>query len=806
LCAAVVAGAWLGAADSARALEGVGQGWLDLGLLDPDRMQAAVWRPLVLAALVVWLAALALDSKHARVFVLVLAFAIAGDRGSQSRARAEEVRAADVHRAWTGTWEEVGTSAEDVRGRLANGSPLFLVARGAIADGDVVAIRPTREVQRLPRGPELGPRAASGSEPLIDVQPDEVARLAGARGGPLALLQGGVRDLRARLLRRTQSIRDPLTRSLVAALVLGDTSGLPEEVPDLFIRTGTFHILAVSGMQVVLVLLFLILPLSRAIAALVAWLSRGRVRASAEWIAVPWIALFVPIAGSGAPVVRSAIGCALTALAPRLSASRAVHVVRAGKRVTVRLPTRADALSLWCLALILECVAHADAPTSLSVQLSYAATLGLVVGTQPILAWLRPRDRNTGWIAPVNRLGHARSPWWRIPCARGLDTFACAVAASIAAVLATLPFVWTRLGEWSPFGILATPALATSMTALLVFGWLRVLCPPLAPDLLLDPCAHAMKTSMQLFDLLPGTPAPLAPRPLFALALAVALTFVALRGFRRSRWVGRCAALVWAALLVPWAAAPAKLELWMLDVGAGTATVMRAPGLGTWIFDAGSRDRPDVAREAVGPLLRRLDVAHVGIALSHLDRDHDSGLAWVVERFPPRVWAGALPLEQGARLPHETLRLDLGAGRIDLPPLAGAIPGVRLCLERGLDVPGNEGSRSLRIAFGADELVLCGDAETEGLSAWLRTIGPSAPLRLVSWPHHGSECDRIEPFLSATKPREVWISAGAEPPIAPELDRRGQRWRWTTRDGPLSIELDGGFRADRDRSLAVSPP
>src|SRR5262249_50948975 len=163
-------------------------------------------------------------------------------------------------------------------------------------------------------------------------------------------------------------------------------------------------------------------------------------------------------------------------------------------------------------ALVLECVLHPDAPASLSVQLSYAATLGLLVGTGPLLAWLRgARGGDEGWIARVDRLGRERSPRWRIPLERAVDLGACALADSIAAVLATLPFVWTRLCEWSPAGILATPALVPSMTALLVLGWLRVLVPPLAPDALLDPCARAMTASMRFFDTWSGTPTPLPP-------------------------------------------------------------------------------------------------------------------------------------------------------------------------------------------------------------------------------------------------------------------------------------------------------
>jgi beta-lactamase superfamily II metal-dependent hydrolase len=495
------------------------------------------------------------------------------------------------------------------------------------------------------------------------------------------------------------------------------------------------------------------------------------------------LALFVPIAGSGPPVVRSAIGCALASVAPCLRAARAAIVTHGARSRALRLPMRADPLSLWSLALVIECVLHPHAVASLSVQLSYAATLGLLAGTGPLIALLRgARSGSDGWVARVGRTGRERSPAWRIPLERAIDLGACALAASIAAVLATLPFAWTRLCEWSPAGIVATPALVPSMTALLVLGWVRVLVPALAPDALLDPCAQAMTASMRFFDTWAGTPTPLPPRPFVLVAIATVLAFVVIARPAR-KLVARAAACAWAAILLPWSLSPDRLEVVALDVGAGTAVVLRSGALGTWIFDAGSRDRPDVAREALGPYLRRLDVGRIGVVLSHADRDHDSALYWMIERFPPDVWAGALPAHSSERLPHATRIVDVAQGRMRLR----SSPSEELWLERGLDQPGNEGSRCLRVRRAAGDVVLTGDAEAEGLAAWLRIARDDAPVRLLLWPHHGSDSDRIGALLDATKPAEVWISSTAEPAVAAELDRRNVRWSWTARDGPLML-------------------
>ncbi len=76
---------------------------------------------------------------------------------------------------------------------------------------------------------------------------------------------------------------------------------------------------------------------------------------------------------------------------------------------------------------------------------------------------------------------------------------------------------------------------------------------------------------------------------------------------------------------------PEPLALIMRELGHGTAAIVRTPDRGTWLFDAGSRDRPDVARQALGPALAGWECGPVSVVLSHQDRDHDAALAWLCQ-------------------------------------------------------------------------------------------------------------------------------------------------------------------------------
>jgi competence protein ComEC len=259
---------------------------------------------------------------------------------------------------------------------------------------------------------------------------------------------------------------------------------------------------------------------------------------------------------------------------------------------------------------------------------------------------------------------------------------------------------------------------------------------------------------------------------------------------RRARQrVARLSALLWVSVLVPWTAAPASLEVHALDVGHGTAVLLRSPGGAVWVFDAGSRDRQEVDREALAPVLRTWDAARVGVVLSHPDRDHDGALGWLADRYPPALWAGALPAQVGARLPHTTPRVDVVSGRMALPEIDPGGGGPSLELSRGLDVEGNEGSRTLEVAWGGRRIVLCGDAESEGLAAWLSARPRRSSVRMLLFPHHGSDTDRIAALLAALQPEEVWISASGTPAVSSELRRRRIRCRITSEEGPLRLEL-----------------
>jgi competence protein ComEC len=669
-----------------------------------------------------------------------------------------------------GRWEPRSSGSGGTLGRIRGGAHTLELPAGSVAAGERVRLLPASDPVAAARGP-VARGGWGGTGAVLALRHDEIVRLAPPGAAARALQRA-----REALSERTWHLEPP-AEALAQALLFGDNATLDPELADLFTRTGLRHVLAVSGLHTGLVAFACLAPLAalgaRAFAA--TRRLRARRRVLSRLLRALLVLAYVPLAGGAAPVRRAALALVLFDLAPALPG--------AGGSRAGRSP---DALSLWSTALLVECLADSRAPQALSLQLSYLATLGLILGTRPLSQRLRALAQLL--VARPALAGQPAGP--SVLLRRLARASATAIAASVAAVLATMPISWAVFGETCPWGIVATPLCVPLIAWLLATGWLLVLAPGLVPVEVFAAPARALVQFLEAFDVLPWTPAPLPERPGWLVGAATLLVFARLapRLAVHARPLARAALLAWAALLVPWNAAPAGLELWAMDVGHGTAVVLRGPGVPCAVFDAGSRDRPRVAQEALQPLLARWEVARPWVVLSHPDRDHAAALGWLVERHPPELWAGALPAPLDERLPHTCTRLDLDRGRVLLTGPAPA--GLRLELWRGLpEGLGNEGSRTLVASLGSEKVLLCGDAELGGLEAQLGPDGLRGPFRLVLLPHHGSQTPLLGRFLGAVRTVEAWVSSAAEPPVAREIARRGLTLRCTALEGPLGLSI-----------------
>lgn len=244
--------------------------------------------------------------------------------------------------------------------------------------------------------------------------------------------------LRHQLLTRYEGM-EPATYGVLAAMTLGDRSALDKGMREVYARTGASHVLALSGLH--LMIIYAIVSL------LVTW-RRYRLFAQAILVVAIWMYAF--LVGLPSSVIRSATMITVYTV---LSSAHRTHK-------PLRVLTFTAVVMLWV---------HPAALFDLGFQLSFAA-VGSILLFSPVLQQLIP--------SPVLRRYRLIRYLW------GLTTV------SVSAQLGTAPLVAYYFGRL-PVYFLLTNFVAIPLVTLILYeamllfalGWIGVLSPLLTSSL-----------------------------------------------------------------------------------------------------------------------------------------------------------------------------------------------------------------------------------------------------------------------------------------------------------------------------------
>ena len=405
-------------------------------------------------------------------------------------------------------------------------------------------------------------------------------------------------------------------RSLVIGVVLGADQGIDPDLRAAFKASGLYHLLAVSGQNIVLIG-FGVLGLTYVV---------GLGRAVGHTLAIVAILAYALAVGWQPSVVRAAVAGSLASLAWLLSRpSDRWHTMAMGAVV----------LLAWTPRSLLE-------P---GFQLSFAA-VGAI-----FLALPRLRRLHEGYPVPA--------PLVEV------------VGISAACGIVTAPILWLQFGTtplWTvPANALAEPAMPILLGCGLGAAVLAPVVPPAAVALswIAGAAAAWIAFSARLVASLPY--AQTSSRTVVLVGAGLAAAVLALRlvpPYRRRGTVVIAVALVpltwlgwWALHPPPTWAPPTGLRVSFLDVGQGDGILLETRA-GAMLVDAG----PPEAR--VDRQLRRMGLHSLAaIVISHAHRDHVGGVPAVLRSLA--VGAVIDPMQPGQGIDERTMRAT--ARRLGVP-------------------------------------------------------------------------------------------------------------------------------------------
>ena len=515
-------------------------------------------------------------------------------------------------------------------------------------------------------------------------------------------------------------------QDIMLALLIGDTHGVYEdaELDNALSVTGVAHVVSVSGMH-----------LGFLYSALSALLGRRR----AFFVGVPVLVLFTFMAGCSSAIVRACVMLVLSMLGTVLRRDY-------------------DPLAGLAMALLLLLAENPVSVASVSLQLSFASMLGLILITPRLNRWFNRRFRG----AKGRVKGICRTAWSAFSASLGATVFTAPVVAVIFGYVSLLSPMANLLTLWA-VSLAFTLGFAAAALGLIyaplgiAFAWLAAWP------------ARYFVWCISLLARIPYAAVYTADGGVVWWLLFTYAVFIAAIVMRRRRGLrlavpALCSAAVLAAVLISSALRTAdERSVTVLDVGQGqsiallsgeSAVVVDCGGMGSW-DDAG-----DVASEY---LLGRGRYGIDALVLTHLHSDHADGAA----RLMTRVKVGTLYMPEGTDDSDGELAgiLEAAARRgtevVEISEdTAVSLPGLELSLTAPQDT-GDENERGLvvRASIGEYDTVITGDVGAP-MERLLAEEGKLPPSELLIAGHHGSRSSNSFELVSAVRPETVVVSVG----------------------------------------------
>lgn len=598
----------------------------------------------------------------------------------------------------------------------------------------------------------------------------------------------------------------PYYGSSMSAILLGDKSGLDQELKSVFQKSGIGHILAISGLH-----------MSFLGSGVYLLLRRARVPfAGAGAVGIFFLGAYTLMIGCGVASIRAMV----------------MFFVRTGADMTGRDYDRPTSLALAAAVIAAwQPVYLFDA----GFLLSFGALSGITFVYPCMEFWLGRKPPISKSLQIQNK--NAWRPHLICLGEKVFKNIGKGLLASLSLNLALLPVMLYYYFEFPLYSIILNLLIIPLMPVLLgagIAGSITVLSGFLSGLPVLSICKAVLclyeKTSIASLSL-PGSRIVTGQPKLAAiyvyyimLVLFCFFTYTCIRKCKKAekgRYVlkgrmgkviefGAVGALVFTlAISLPGSfSGRGRIEVTMLDVGQGDGLYIKGPSGKSYFIDGGSSDIASAGSYRIEPFLKSRGKGSLDyVFISHGDADHMNGIQELLEKQklgirirnlvlpPPRVQDGPLrklaltAVKNGTRVVSMEEDDSLKEGGLKLKCLA---PSASYKGETG-----NAASMVLALSYKKFHMLFTGDLEGEGE----RLLEDDPDLKscdVLKVAHHGSKNSTSDKFLSLTKPGTAFISAGINSryghphkETVERLVRAGCKIYRTSESGAVTLITDG---------------
>lgn len=580
----------------------------------------------------------------------------------------------------------------------------------------------------------------------------------------------------------------------MSAILLGDKSGLDEEMKKRYQKNGIGHLLAISGLHMSF--------LGTGIYNLLRKTGLGFLPAGAAGGII--LILYTLLAGAGVSSLRALI----------------MFLVRIGAEVTGRDYDMPTSLALSAAVL---CAWRPLYVTDAAFLLSFGAILGMMT-VGPLM------QETVSAVCGEKRI---------------IENVAKGFAGSLSVnlmLLGPVLYFYFELPPYSVFlNLLVIPMLPLAMGAGLAGSGLMILG-ALPAGILFKICKLVLLvydqvcSAVSLFPasrIVTGRPGPGWMVVYYAVLLSLCLLFYQLRGRQERKGDGSFLLRLPGILLFFFAVFMSAvcqtdsrkadgIEITVLDVGQGDCIHIRGEN-GNYLVDGGSSDisSPGIYRMEPYLLAEGIDTLDY-VFVTHGDQDHINGIIQLLENqkmgvlirtivLPVREYWDEKLTDLAVKAREHGVRVAVMDGGQELHEKELEEKGrdeniqedrglVFICLgpEKGKELEtGNAASLVLSVTYGNFNMILTGDVEGEGEKE-LVSSGRIRKCDVLKAAHHGSKHSSLESFLAEAQPAVTLISAGTNNKYGhphAETCRRfasvGSRIYSTKERGGITVSTDG---------------